>query len=91
MRGYLLHQSDEIGTFGIMQISQLFGDVPRGGSAAIIERPSSSNGASHNLVSSGWYITISPLLPDSMLCILSNLERITLLGAKIRISEKNTK
>jgi len=42
-----------------------------------------STRTSSRMVSSGWYITISPLLPDSMLCILSNLEFNTFVGCKI--------
>jgi hypothetical protein len=45
-----------------------------------------STRTSSRIVSSGWYITISPTLFDSMLCILSNLEFNNIDGAKIVIN-----
>ena len=50
--------------------------------ACVSHTVSSSTRTSSRMVSSGWYITISPLLPDSMLCILSNLEFNILVGDK---------
>jgi hypothetical protein len=45
-----------------------------------------STRTSSRIVSSGWHITISPTLFDSMLCILSNLEFYNIDGAKIVIN-----
>ena len=50
--------------------------------ACVSHTVSFSTRTSSRMVSSGWYITISPLLSDSMLCILSNLEFNILVGDK---------
>ena len=50
--------------------------------ACVSHTVSFSTRTSSRMVSSGWYITISPLSPDSMLCILSNLEFNILVGDK---------
>ncbi|SEN32838.1 hypothetical protein SAMN04487902_1124 [Prevotella sp. ne3005] len=59
--------------------------------ACVSHTVSFSTRTSSRMVSSGWYITISPLMPDSMLCILSNLEFNTLLGTKVIIIPDTTK